>query len=1048
MNVFKRIFFLVSFLAAGYASFSQTAGQVMFVGFNADGNDGFSFVTLVDLPNGTILRFNDNEWGGAAFDADTDGGTPDGSITWTNSTGAAISSGTVISINNSATTPVATIGTTSGGTINLRAQDEVLYMFIGTNASTPTTFLSAISNNNFSVANGSLTSTGLTSGTNAIPITGNEDVMIYTGNINRTTSIPNTINAIANTANWTTQDTAGDDSANGFPDFPASNPCNFYGVAFGQTIYYSRTATSGGAWDSNTAWTTNSDGSGGPLAAGVWPKRHDNVVILAGHTIVVNAVDDNKSCGVSPEDLALSNVGPGFSSSSVDMFYHIGDITISGILSVTGGATDAMVAGYTRVLAGGAFNLASNLTNLGYLQVDASSTLSIQDDFQLTGSSTTVINTASIITDNLGIDHRDATLCGTGTATLQSGGGSAIVYTNSATVSQICSSFVVSCTGGGCSGFPVSGTGSTAGNSGPGGVGKTNGTSSLVLWLNSSAGIATSGTAVTAWNDQSGFGNHAIPPTATNRPTLVTGALNAQSTLRFDGTNSFLSIPDHNSIDLTQWSFFLVSKANVHKNYNAFFVKGNDGSENYEFLSNFPVDGDLHFPVLWSPSTRTADAETSGTGSMSNTTYGVFQYDYDAVNLRVYKNLSQIFTRAESRTPVTNGLALLVGNEAGITGRNLNGDISELFGFNSKVNTAQQIIINNYLAAKYGLTLTANDIYTMDNNGNGDFDFNVAGIGCASDGTIHRDAKGPGIVRIVSQNHISFTAGEFLIWGHNNGGLTSNYVDIDNVQIRERLNRVWRISEVGDVGSISISFDINGLGSPAASDLRLLIDRDGDGFADNDVAPISGATFSSGIVTFSGVILNNGDRFTLATASLDAPLPVELDKFGVTALGHQALVEWSTASELKNDFFTVERSLKGDVWEVVGIVQGAGTTSDRTNYNIVDDGAYSGLSFYRIKQTDFDETYSYSPIRSVVIGDYPITVHPNPSTGDFTVTIPFVTENVVIKLFDNQGRILPITISETISNKIVVNTDQVPAGFYVLQVSDGISVKSMKVLKR
>jgi len=132
--------FLLIILLGSFTVNGQTAGQVMFVGFNADGNGGFSFVTFVDLANGSILRFNDNEWGGASFDSDTDGGTPDGSITWTNNTTSTISAGTVITINNSATTPVASIGATSGGTIDLRDQNEVLYMFIGANASTPTTF--------------------------------------------------------------------------------------------------------------------------------------------------------------------------------------------------------------------------------------------------------------------------------------------------------------------------------------------------------------------------------------------------------------------------------------------------------------------------------------------------------------------------------------------------------------------------------------------------------------------------------------------------------------------------------------------------------------------------------------------------------------------------------------------------------------------------------------------------------------------------------------------------------------------------------------------
>jgi hypothetical protein len=82
------------------------------------------------------------------------------------------------------------------------------------------------------------------------------------------------------------------------------------------------------------------------VPAGVWPGRTDHVVVRTGHTITVNATDDNKICGLSPDGLALGNVGP-FISSNVSMFYHIGDITIAGTLNVTG--IEMMIGGYTHV---------------------------------------------------------------------------------------------------------------------------------------------------------------------------------------------------------------------------------------------------------------------------------------------------------------------------------------------------------------------------------------------------------------------------------------------------------------------------------------------------------------------------------------------------------------------------------------------------------------------------------------------------------------------------------------------------------------------------
>ena len=86
-----------------------------------------------------------------------------------------------------------------------------------------------------------------------------------------------------------------------------------------------------------------------------------------------------------------------------------------------------------------------------------------------------------------------------------------------------------------------------------------------------------------------------------------------------------------------------------------------------------------------------------------------------------------------------------------------------------------------------------NDFYDNDNAGNGNYDFDVAGIGQASDGTNHTDAQSS-IVRI--NNPAGLANGEFYIWGHDNGALTATTVGIP-AGVVERLTRIWRASESG-----------------------------------------------------------------------------------------------------------------------------------------------------------------------------------------------------------------------------------------------------------
>ena len=225
-------------------------------------------------------------------------------------------------------------------------------------------------------------------------------------------------------------------------------------VVSAQTTYYSRNgATAPRNWNEADSWTLNSDGSG--VAAAV-PGRNDNVIILSGHNIIINATDANGSTGESPESLGVIDTGAGdevFPSSNSTMFYQTGDVIVQsgGTLSST---VRVIFEGNTTV--DGALSTSDDLVNLGRLDVNAGSSLSVGDDFILAGSSETEININGISSDDLYIDHTDARLCGTGSLDLQ-GSGSAIQTYNSADASlQVCAGFTIT----GCPTCPFTGSGS------------------------------------------------------------------------------------------------------------------------------------------------------------------------------------------------------------------------------------------------------------------------------------------------------------------------------------------------------------------------------------------------------------------------------------------------------------------------------------------------------------------------------------------------------------------------------------------------------------
>src|SRR5262249_50672298 len=168
-------------------------GSIAFIAFNADGNDGFAFIAIDAIPAGTVIRFNDNEWNGSAIGAGGAFNTGEGSLTWTNG-GTDLAPGTIVELLNtsSATTRSVNIGTLSGGTISIGNSDESVFSFIGPDASTPTAFLTAITNNNGGfdgTDSGSLGGTGLVAGSTALvlPGTGGADVATYNPATPRTT---------------------------------------------------------------------------------------------------------------------------------------------------------------------------------------------------------------------------------------------------------------------------------------------------------------------------------------------------------------------------------------------------------------------------------------------------------------------------------------------------------------------------------------------------------------------------------------------------------------------------------------------------------------------------------------------------------------------------------------------------------------------------------------------------------------------------------------------------------------------------------------------
>jgi hypothetical protein len=174
----------------------------------------------------------------------------------------------------------------------------------------------------------------------------------------------------------------------------------------------------------------------------------------------------------------------------------------------------------------------------------------------------------------------------------------------------------------------------------------------------------------------------------------------------------------------------------------------------------------------------------------------------------------------------------------------------------------------------------------------------------------------------------------------------------------------------------------------------------------------------------------------------NTPLPIELLRFSGYAAGNENNIEWETATETNNDYFTLERSQDGIKFEELIKLKGAGNSLNTLYYKTTDSNPYQGRTYYRLKQTDFDGVFSYSEIIAIVNDRENLTVsnlHPNPSMGIFE--FDFYTSldaTILIRVCDSYGRELKkeFVAVEKGSNHFSTDLADFPEGIYQLCVTD------------
>ncbi|MFT5762859.1 MAG: hypothetical protein ACI8X3_000274 [Saprospiraceae bacterium] len=178
------------------------------------------------------------------------------------------------------------------------------------------------------------------------------------------------------------------------------------------------------------------------------------------------------------------------------------------------------------------------------------------------------------------------------------------------------------------------------------------------------------------------------------------------------------------------------------------------------------------------------------------------------------------------------------------------------------------------------------------------------------------------------------------------------------------------------------------------------------------------------------------------------PLPIQLTEFTAKPINRQVLLEWTTASEIQNAYFTIQRSADGSNFENIGRVAGNGNATVISNYDFLDEKPFTGSNYYRLGQTDYDGTETFSAIRNVRFEstDTAIKIIPNPVTKDgFQLSYSGSDDQVTFEVFDLFGKSLQSGFLQNKESK-QINTSFLPNGLYLLRLSGEMVNHVEKVL--
>jgi len=628
---------------------------------------------------------------------------------------------------------------------------------------------------------------------------------------------------------------------------------------------------------------------------------------------------------------------------------------------------------------------------------------------------------------------------------------------------------------------------------GPGGI-----TTDLALWLRADdgTGTTTNNTDLDTWTDQSPNGRNAseadLGGAVPVEPKYLTSQINFNPAINFSDPNS------------TNASFMATSGGNnVSEDFTliAVFETGQTGGSTSNFedapaiIGGGDSGGSADYGLGISGGRVHVNASNNSTLNVRSTAGPVYNNfepfiatatrvrSTAAGSIQLYINSLSVGSSASTNTSLTGPASFGIGNHSDPNvASQFSGRVAEVLVFSDDLTATERQRVESYLAVKYGITRNAGGTATEDYQSSAGtitwdwseqpvYNNDIAGIGRDDDSCFQQwKSKSENDDAIVTMEMAgAFSAdNSFLIWGNDNvaktGTRAEGNTEYNSSQVSGRLFREWYVQETGTVGNVNLTFELadimgpSGVGTNNLNQVRLMLDADGNFTSGATLVAPASINATNKTVTFT-VNLSDTQFFTLGSLQA-ASLPITLLSFDAQKTNEDYVrLDWSTAAEFNNAYFTIERSSNGEDFESIHRLVGAGSSNEVNNYFFMDKEAKSGNNFYRLRQTDFNGTSTVSEIKRVFVEKKTTSqifnVFPNPVNRGELITLEYNVEaesEVLVQMISSAGVLInsQSVILQPETGNLELETKELSRGLVMVVITDKVTQKrqTFKVIVR